>query len=46
MFRGLSFVAIISLLAWGWATSGQPHILVRFHDSIKTIPNARRIGMT
>jgi len=48
MFRGLSFVAIISLLAWGLGYFGQPHILVRFMaaDSIKTIPNARRIGMT
>ena len=48
MFRGLSFVAIISLLAWGLGYFGQPHILVRFMaaDSVKTIPNARRIGMT
>ncbi len=48
MFRGLPFVAIISLLAWGLGYFGQPHILVRFMaaDSIKTIPNARRIGMT
>ena len=47
MFNGLSFVAIISLLAWGLGYFGQPHILVRFMaaDSIKTIPNARRIGM-
>ncbi len=47
MFRGLSFVAIISLLAWGLGYFGQPHILVRFMaaDSVKTIPNARRIGM-
>lgn len=48
MFRGLSFVAIISLLAWGLGYFGQPHILVRFMaaDSVKSIPNARRIGMT
>jgi len=47
MFNGLSFVAIISLLAWGLGYFGQPHILVRFMaaDSVKTIPNARRIGM-
>src|SRR5699024_2460287 len=33
---------------WGLGYFGQPHILVRFMaaDSIKTIPNARRIGMT
>ena len=48
MFRGLSFVAIISLLAWGLGYFGQPHILVRFMaaDSVRSIPNARRIGMT
>ncbi|QIZ61105.1 sodium/proline symporter PutP [Acinetobacter indicus] len=44
----LSIVAIISLLAWGLGYFGQPHILVRFMaaDSVKSIPNARRIGMT
>lgn len=48
MFRGLSFVAIVSLLAWGLGYFGQPHILVRFMaaDSVKSIPAARRIGMT
>lgn len=48
MFSGLSFVAIISLLAWGLGYFGQPHILVRFMaaDSVKSMPNARRIGMT
>ena len=48
MFRGLSFVAIISLLGWGLGYFGQPHILVRFMaaDSVKSIPAARRIGMT
>ena len=48
MFRGLSFIAIISLLGWGLGYFGQPHILVRFMaaDSVSTIPNARRIGMT
>ncbi|MAL35674.1 MAG: sodium:proline symporter, partial [Pseudomonas sp.] len=32
---------------WGLGYFGQPHILVRFMaaDSVKTIPNARRIGM-
>ncbi|AMW79502.1 sodium:proline symporter [Acinetobacter sp. TGL-Y2] len=44
----LSTIAIISLLAWGLGYFGQPHILVRFMaaDSVKSIPNARRIGMT
>jgi sodium/proline symporter len=48
MFKGQTVIAIISLLAWGLGYFGQPHILVRFMaaESIKTIPNARRIGMT
>lgn len=48
MTHGLSFVAIISLLGWGLGYFGQPHILVRFMaaGSVKTIPSARRIGMT
>ncbi|WP_180022298.1 sodium/proline symporter PutP [Acinetobacter sp. YH16044] len=48
VFADLSFVAIMSLLAWGLGYFGQPHILVRFMaaDSVKSIPNARRIGMT
>jgi sodium/proline symporter len=48
LFHDLSFVAIISLLGWGLGYFGQPHILVRFmaSDSVKTIPSARRIGMT
>ncbi|MEC8567144.1 MAG: sodium/solute symporter, partial [Pseudomonadota bacterium] len=34
--------------AWGLGYFGQPHILVRFMaaDSVKSIPAARRIGMT
>lgn len=44
----LSFVAILSAAAWGLGYFGQPHILVRFMaaDSVKSIPAARRIGMT
>ena len=44
----LEWVAILSLLAWGLGYFGQPHILVRFMaaDSVKSIPNARRIGIT
>lgn len=43
MFKGLDFIAIISLLGWGLGYSGQPHILVRFlaADSVKSIPKAR-----
>jgi sodium/proline symporter len=41
-------VAIVSALAWGLGYFGQPHILARFMaaDDLRTIPKARRIGMT
>ena len=41
-------IAVISALAWGLGYFGQPHILARFMaaESVKTIPQARRIGMT
>lgn len=47
MFKGASFVGVISLMAWGLGYFGQPHILARFMaaDSVKSIPNARRISM-
>lgn len=46
--HNLSFIGIISLLAWGLGYFGQPHILVRFmaSHSAKNIPSARRISMT
>ena len=48
LFEGLSTIAILSSMAWGLGYFGQPHILVRFMaaDSVKSIPAARRIGMT
>lgn len=48
MLASLDTIAIVSLLAWGLGYFGQPHILVRFMaaESVKTIPAARRIGMT
>ena len=48
LFRSAGAVGIISLMAWGLGYFGQPHILARFMaaDSIKSIPAARRIGMT
>lgn len=48
MFKGLNFVAIISLLGWGLGYFGQPHILARFMaaESAQTINRARRISMT
>ncbi|KAF1720050.1 sodium/proline symporter PutP [Pseudoxanthomonas wuyuanensis] len=41
-------IGVISAAAWGLGYFGQPHILARFMaaDSLKTIPQARRIGMT
>lgn len=47
MFKGASFIGVISLLAWGFGYFGQPHILARFMaaDSAKTIPSARRISI-
>ncbi|MGL4317029.1 MAG: sodium/proline symporter PutP [Pseudomonas sp.] len=47
MLKGATFVGVISLMAWGLGYFGQPHILARFMaaDSVKSIPNARRISM-
>lgn len=47
MFRGATFIGIISLLGWGLGYFGQPHILARFMaaESVKSIANARRISM-
>ncbi|WP_448564049.1 sodium/proline symporter PutP [Thalassotalea ganghwensis] len=44
----LTFVTLISSLAWGLGYFGQPHIIVRFMaiDSVKNIKVARRIGMS
>lgn len=41
-------VAALSAAAWGLGYFGQPHILARFMaaESLQTIPQARRIGMT
>jgi SSS family solute:Na+ symporter/sodium/proline symporter len=48
MFSGVSFIAIISAMAWGLGYFGQPHIIVRFMAirSIEDLPVARRIGMS
>ncbi len=47
VFKGTSFIGIISLVAWGLGYFGQPHIIVRFMaiTSVKEMRNARRIGM-
>ena len=48
IFHGSSFIAIVSLLAWGLGYFGQPHILVRFmsirHED--EMQRAKQIGMT
>ncbi len=46
--QALSFLGLISLLAWGLGYFGQPHIIVRFMAirSVKDIPTARHIGMS
>ncbi|MDG6276432.1 sodium/proline symporter PutP [Glaesserella parasuis] len=48
IFTGTTFVGLLSLAAWGLGYFGQPHILARFMaaDSVKSMPNARRISMT
>ncbi|TQR31295.1 sodium/proline symporter PutP [Campylobacter sp. MIT 99-7217] len=48
MGEGISFLAIISALAWGLGYFGQPHILVRFMSirSTKEIPTATFIGIS
>lgn len=45
---GTSIMGIISAAAWGLGYFGQPHILARFMaaDTVKSLVNARRIGMT
>ncbi|EKE84772.1 sodium/proline symporter PutP [Idiomarina xiamenensis] len=48
MLRDISFVGVISLLAWGLGYFGQPHIIVRFMAirSVKDVKTARRIGIS
>ncbi len=48
IFSGVSFISIISAMAWGLGYFGQPHIIVRFMAirSVKDMPTARRIGMS
>ncbi|WP_227430025.1 sodium/proline symporter PutP [Psychrobacter sp. I-STPA6b] len=45
---GMTFMGIVSLMAWGLGYFGQPHIIVRFMAirSVKDIPTARNIGMS
>lgn len=48
LFAGVTFVTIVSGLAWGFGYFGQPHIIVRFMSarSHKILPTARRIGIS
>jgi sodium/proline symporter len=48
LFKGTTFIGIISACAWGLGYFGQPHIIVRFMaiKTIKETKSARRIGMT
>jgi len=47
LFKGTTFIGIISFFAWGLGYFGQPHIIVRFMSikSIKQLPTARRFGI-
>lgn len=48
IFSGMTFLGIVSLMAWGLGYFGQPHIIVRFMAirSVKDVPTARNIGMS
>lgn len=48
MSTGLTFIGVISSLAWGLGYFGQPHILVRFMSikSTKDIPTATFVGIS
>lgn len=47
IFSGMTFISIISLMAWGLGYFGQPHILARFMAirSPRQVPKARLIAM-
>ncbi len=48
IFSGVTFIGIISAIAWGLGYFGQPHIIVRFMAirHVDDMPIARRIGMS
>lgn len=47
LFKGTTWLGIISAAAWGLGYFGQPHIIVRFMaiKTVKETKSARRIGM-
>lgn len=48
LFKGTTFIGLISSIAWGLGYFGQPHIIVRFMaiKTVKETRSARRIGMS
>ena len=48
LFSGMSWIGIVSLLAWGLGYFGQPHILARFMavESAAKLVVARRVAMS
>ncbi|MCP1677206.1 sodium/proline symporter [Natronocella acetinitrilica] len=48
VLEGMTFLGMISLLAWGLGYFGQPHILARFMAirSVEDMPKAMTIGMS
>lgn len=47
-FQGVTFLSILSAVAWGLGYFGQPHIIVRFMSirSTRDIPKATLVGMS
>nr|WP_163100814.1 sodium/proline symporter PutP [Peribacillus alkalitolerans] len=47
IFKGTTFIGIMSLMAWGLGYFGQPHIIVRFMaiTHVRELKSARRIGI-
>nr|WP_108671819.1 sodium/proline symporter PutP [Peribacillus acanthi] len=47
IFKGTTFLGLISLMAWGLGYFGQPHIIVRFMaiTHVRELKSARRIGI-
>lgn len=47
LFKGASFLGVVSTVAWGLGYFGQPHIITRFMaiSSVKEMKSARRIGI-
>ncbi|MGG5252468.1 sodium/proline symporter PutP [Neobacillus sp. SM06] len=48
LFKGTTFLGVVSAAAWGLGYFGQPHIIVRFMaiKTVKETKSARRIGMS